>query len=115
MVDVLAKKLCHLGDGILFAILHKDCDKWYLSPYKYPLFVTEIIEILVMLIVCKSDGVGTFFQDYLHIFHHVTFIYRIALAFSILMPTDTSQRIASAVKIETLVWEYLNCPEAYFQ
>ena len=60
MMDVLAKKLCHLGDGILFAILHKDCDKWYLSPNKYPLFVTEIIEILVMLIVSKSNGVGTF-------------------------------------------------------
>ena len=59
MVDVLAKKLCHLGDGILFAILHKDSDEWNFSPYKYSLLVTEIIEILVMLIVSKSNGVGT--------------------------------------------------------
>ena len=68
-----------------------------------------------MLIVGKTEGVGSRVKDDLHVLLFVHSIYCVSLAPSILMTAHTSQRIASAIQEEAFSAIYLYGPEACLQ
>ena len=75
MVVVLGNQLSHLADGIVISFLarNKSGNKRNLCPQSKSGMVAQIIEILIMLIVSQTDGVGTQLFDDRHVFFVVCF------------------------------------------
>ena len=101
MIVVLGDQFLHLGDGILPAVRHMLGDIGDLRPHDHPAFIAEIIEILVMLVMRQTDGVGPHLADQVHILEVLFLRDGIAETFPVLMAGDTSERIAPAVEIKT--------------
>ena len=71
MVVILNDKFLHLLDGVFLTIAHVGCDVGNLCPDDLAIYITKIIEILIMLIMCQPDGSRTEFHDHSHIFFMV--------------------------------------------
>ena len=76
-------------------------DIWNLSPYYHSISVAELVEVLVMLIVGKSDGVGSNFSNKGHILFVVFLCYCVTFSDSVLMAANSSQWILFSVEDET--------------
>ena len=85
MVVVLGDQLLHLTYGVFPSLTHMLGDIWYFSPDHDSIFITEMIEILVMLIVGQSDCIGSDFHYQGHVLFMVFLGYCVSLVFSILM------------------------------
>ena len=67
MIVVLHDQFLHLGNGVLASFRHVGGDVRNLCPYDHSPLVTEIVEILVMLVVSQTDGGRSEFADQIHI------------------------------------------------
>ena len=67
MIVILAYQLFHLGYGVLSSTVHMYGNIWNLSPYHYALFIAKIIEVLIVLIVCKPYGIGAHGEDEINV------------------------------------------------
>ena len=101
MVVVLRDQLFHLGDRILPAFRHVFGDIRDLRPDHHATLVAEIIEILCMLIVGKTDRVRSYVADDIHILFMHLVRDRVAETFAVLMPRYPTQRITFSVEVES--------------
>ncbi|MNR05437.1 hypothetical protein D3C85_1214690 [compost metagenome] len=67
----------------------RNTDVRYFSPYQKPIPVTQAVEIVIMLIVRKSNTIGAYFSDDIHIQIHMLFGDCIAYASKVLMSAHT--------------------------
>ena len=98
MVVVLHYKFFHLRDCVISSSRHVLGDIWYLSPYYKAEFITERVEVLVMLIMCQSHCVGSHFHNKSHVFVVVFLRYCVSLSPSVLMTRDTPEWILFSIK-----------------
>ena len=85
MIVVLYDKFFHLADGVIPSIRHVLGDVRNLCPDYHSSLITKIIEILTVLIVSKSYGIGTHLADKVYILFVHFICYGISKAFSVLM------------------------------
>ena len=102
MVVVLGNQLGHLGDGVVVGFLGGDelADEGDLRPQGKAGVVAQVIEILVMLIVGQTDGVGADLLDEGDILLVVRLGERPALVLTVLMAGNAVQRHILAVEPE---------------
>ena len=103
MVVVLDDQLLHLGDRVLTPVGHMLRDIGDLCPDDHARLIAEIVEILVVLVVCQTDGVRAQLLDELHILVMHFPGDGIAEALAVLMAGNTVQRVGAAVKEEALL------------
>ena len=102
MVIALSDQFLHLQMGILVGAGHMTGNIGNLRPDNHAPFITEIVEILVMLIVGKTDGIGTHFADQIHVFQMMLLQQCVANLPAVLMAADTPEGILFTVQDETL-------------
>ena len=102
MVIVLGNQLGHLGDGIIVSFLGGDKlrNEGNLSPQNETGLVAQIVEILIMLIVGQTDGIGAHLFDQRHILLMISLGDGPALVQTVLVTGHTMQRHILAVKPE---------------
>ena len=103
VVVVLDDQLFHLGQGVGTAVGHVHGDVGNLCPDDKTLFITQVVEILCVLIVCQPDGVGTHFQNDGDILLHHFVGQGNARTFSVLVAGNTAQRIFPAIQDKALL------------
>ena len=103
VVIALYNKLLHLADGIFSTVRHMLGNIGDLCPYDHTVLVAEVIEILVVLIVGKTNGVGTNLTDHLHIGIVVLLGNCITDALPVLVTTYATKGIGLAVKEEAVL------------
>ena len=103
VVVALNQKLLHLADAVLPAAWHMLGDIRNLRPNDHTVFIAEIVEILIVLIVSKANGVGAYLTDHSHIGVVMILGNSITNALPVLMAANTAQGIGLAVKEEALV------------
>ena len=97
MIVILNNQLLHLADGIITAIWHMGRNIRNLCPNHHTILITQIIKILVMLIMSKTNGITAHLTNELHILSMMCSRQCVANALSILMTGHTMQRISSAI------------------
>ena len=102
MVVVLGNQLLHLADGVLTAGGHMLGNVGNFSPDHQTLFIAQIVEILIVLIVCQTDGGAAHLADQLHILLVMGGKQRVADAQTILMTADTAQGVLLTVEDEAV-------------
>ena len=103
MVITLCDEFPHLRQSILPAVRHVHGNVRNLSPDDDTVLVTEVIELLCMLVVGEPQGIRTDLPDDLHIRLMIFIRQGIALPLQVLMAGDASKRIAPAVQEEALL------------
>ena len=98
MVVVLHYKFFHLRDCVISSSRHVLGDIWYLSPYYKAEFITERVEVLVMLIMRQSHCVGSHLHNKSHVLIVVFLRYCVSLSPSVLMTRDTPEWILFSIK-----------------
>ena len=102
MVVVLVDELLHLADGVGAAIGQVLGDVGDLSPDHHAVLVTEVVEVLVVLVVGQPDGVCTQLPDEGHILIvHLTGD-GVAHTLAVLMAGDAVERIGTAIEEEAV-------------
>jgi hypothetical protein len=114
MVVILSYEFLHLADGVLTACRHMSGDVGNFCPKHKALFVTEIVEVLIVLIVSKTDGGSTYLENEVDVLLVMLGEKRVTDAESILVAGYTAQRIFLAVEDEAVVGIYLeaSCAES---
>ena len=112
VVVVLDDQLFHLGQGVGTAVGHVHGDVGDLCPDNKTLFITQVVEIRCVLIVCQPDGVGAHFQNDGDILLHHFFGQGIAHTLTVLMAGNAAQGIAAAVQDKALLGVKLKFPAA---
>ena len=112
VVVVLDDQLFHLGQGVGTAVGHVHGDVGDLCPDDKTLFITQVVEIRCVLIVCQPDGVGAHFQNDGDILLHHFFGQGIAHTLTVLMAGNAAQGIAAAVQDKALLGVKLKFPAA---
>ena len=112
VVVVLDDQLFHLGQGVGTAVGHVHGDVGDLCPDDKTLFITQVVEIRCVLIVCQPDGVGAHFQNDGDILLHHFFGQGIARPLAVLMAGNAAQGIAAAVQDKALLGVKLKFPAA---
>ena len=112
MVVVLDDQFLHLGQGVGTAVFHVHGDVGDLCPDDKTLFITQVVEIRCVLIVCQPDGVGAHFQNDGDILLHHFFGQGIAHTLTVLMAGNAAQGIAAAVQDKALLGVKLKFPAA---
>ena len=103
VVIVLDDQLFHLGQGVGTAVGHVHSDVGNLCPDDKTLFITQVVEILCVLVVGQPDGVGTHFQNEGHVLLHHFVGQGNAGPLAVLMAGNAAQRIAAAVQDKALL------------
>ena len=103
MVVVLDDQFGHLLDGVFLTVGKVGGDVGNFSPENQTLFITQVVEIPVVLIVGQSDGGETAFHDHVHILCMVLGQQSIAQSQTVLMAGHTPQGIFFAVEDEAVV------------
>ena len=98
VVIALGDQFLHLADGVAVGIGHVAGDVGDLRPDHHAALVAEVIEILVVLVVGQTDGVGTHLTDEIHILQMVLLQQGITDSPPILMTADTPQGILPSVQ-----------------
>ena len=112
MVVVLDDQLFHLGQGVGTAVGHVHGDVGNLCPDDKALFITQVVEILCVLIVSQTDGVGPDLQNDGNILLHHFVCQGIARTLAVLMAGNATQRIAAAIQDKALLGVKLKFPAA---
>ena len=100
VVVVLSYKLGHLADSICATGRHMAGDVGNLCPDNHTVLVTEIVEVLVVLVVSKTDGGAAYLIDKLHILLVMLGKKCVTEAKSVLVTGYTAEGILLAVKEE---------------
>ena len=103
VVVVLGDELLHLREDIAAAIGHALGDVGNFRPNDEAKLIAQFIEIVVVLIVGKADGVSAELQDEGDIFLVLLLADGVALACSVLMAGYAAQRVDVPVQEEALV------------
>ena len=103
VVVVLDHQLGHLRDGVLPAIGHMLRNIGNFRPDHQTSFVAQIIEILIVLIVGQSQGVGSHLLDDGHVGVVMLLMQGVADALPVLMAAHTPEGIAAAIEEEALL------------
>ena len=93
VVVVLNDQLLHLGDGVLAAAGHMLGDVGDLRPDDQTLFVTQIVEILIVLVVSQTDGGCTDLHDEVDVLLMMLGEQGVTHAPSVLMAGHTAQGV----------------------
>ena len=86
MIEVLSNQLLHLGDGILTAVRHVFRNIRDLGPDDHAALIAQIIEVLRMLVMRQTDGVGPHLADKVHVLQMFPVRNRIAEPAPVLVP-----------------------------
>ena len=81
-------------------------------PYHHAALVAQVIEVLIVLIVRQTDGIGPDLTDQIYILFVHFLRQRVAHAFPVLVPGNAAQGIGFAVQIETGLWMIVEIPHA---
>ena len=103
VVVVLDDQLFHLGQGVGTAVGHVHGDVGDLCPDDKTLFITQVVEILCVLIVCQPDGVGAHFQNDGNILLHHFVGQGIARTLTVLVAGNTTQRVTASIQMKSLL------------
>ena len=103
VVVVLDDQFFHLGQRVGAPIVHVHRDVGNFRPNYDTLFVAQVVERLRVLVVGKTDGVGTHFQNQRHILFHHLFGDGNARALAVLMTGDAAQGILTPVQDKALL------------
>ena len=103
MIVVLLNQLLHLADGVFPTVGHMLADVRNLRPDDHAVFVAQIIEILVVLIVRQTDGVAAQLADECHVLVVHLAGDGVADALAILMAGYAVQGIGFVVEEEALL------------
>ena len=103
VIVVLRNKLLHLRDSVLASAGKMLRDIGNLRPDNETALVAEIVEILVVLIVSKTDGGCTYLADEVDIFLMMLGKKRVSDAPSVLMARYTAEGILFSVKDESVL------------
>ena len=102
VVIVLVDQLFHLAEGIFPAIGQVLGDIGDLCPDHHTVLVAQVVEILVVLVVCQTDGICTQLPDQ----RHVLVVHLpgdgIAQTLAVLMAGNTVERVGFTVEGEAL-------------
>ena len=79
---------------------------WDLCPYDHAFLIAQIIEVLIMLIMCQTNSVGSDLLDQFHIALVLFFWNGIANAFEILMTGNPMEWIRLTIQIKSLIRIY---------
>ena len=93
VVVVLDDQLFHLIDGVLPAARHMLGDVGYLRPDDHAVSVTQVVEVLIVLVVGQTDGVGTDLPDQRHVLIVVRPGQGVADALAVLVAGNTVEGI----------------------
>ena len=110
MVIVLNDQLLHLADGVFPALGHMLGNVRDFRPYHHAALVAQVIEVLIVLVVGQTDGVGPDLADQIHVLFVHFLRQRVAHAFPVLVPGNAAQGIGFAVQIETGLWMIVEIP-----
>ena len=102
MMIILNDQLFHLGYRVVSSIDQMLGNIWNFCPYDHSILIAQIIEILVMLIMCQSDTVCPDFPDQLHILIMMFFCDGISQFFPVLMAGNSVKRIGSSIQEKSL-------------
>ena len=80
------------------------------SPDNESVLIAQVIEILIMLVVRQSDGVGAHFQQQCHIFVMFLFCQRTSKSLPILMAGSTAKPVGFTVEKEPFSRVESNAP-----
>ena len=103
MVVVLQHQFFHLAQRVGGGFGQMLGDVGDLCPDDKTLFITQVVEILCVLIVCQPDGVGAHFQNDGDILLHHFVGQGIARTLTVLMAGNTAQRIFPAIQDKALL------------
>ena len=103
VVVVLSDKLLHLRDGVLTSAGHMLGDIGDLCPDYKTLFITQIVEILIVLIVCQTNGSRADLHDQLDILLMMLGEQSVAHAPSVLVARDAAQGVLLSVEDKAVV------------
>ena len=103
MIVVLLNQLFHLADGVFPTVGHMLADVRDFRPDDHAVFVAQIIEILIVLIVRQTDGVAAQLTDERHVLVVHLAGDGVADALAILMAGYAVQGIGLVVEEETLL------------
>ena len=112
VVVILEDQLFHLGQGVGTAVGHVHGDVGDLCPDNKTLFITQVVEILCVLVVGQTDGVGTHFQNEGHVLLHHFVGQGNAGPLAVLMAGNAPQGIAAAIQDKALLGVKLKFPAA---
>ena len=102
VVIALGDELPHLVQGVLPSVVHVHGDVGDLGPDHDAVFVAEVIELLGVLVVGQTQGVGSQLPDDSHIGLVVLIGEGVALALQVLVAAHAPEGIAAAVEEEAL-------------
>ena len=102
MVVVLVDQLFHLADGVFPTVRQMLGDIGDLCPDHHAVLVAQVVEILVVLVVCQTDGVCTQLPDQRHILVVHLVGDGIAQTLAVLMAGNAVKRIRLAVEEKAL-------------
>jgi hypothetical protein len=100
VVIALNYKLLHLAYGILTTVWHMLGNVGDLRPYHHTVLVTQIVEILIVLIVSKADSVCAYLEDKLDILSVMLGKKCVAEAKSVLVTGNAAKGVGLTVKEE---------------
>ena len=103
MVVVLGDQLLHLADGILATIRHMLRDIGNFRPNHQAGLITQIIEILIVLIVSQTDSSSAYLADQRNVLCMVFFAQRVTLFPAILVTGNATQGVLLAIENEALI------------
>src|SRR5699024_8163861 len=103
----LYDQFLHLGNCILTSVWHMVGNIRNLRPDHQAFFVTQIIEVLIVLIMCQADGVCPYFTDQLDIFFMMLRKQCVSDSRTVLMTCYAAQRIAFSVQEKSLFRVYM--------
>ena len=103
VVVALNQQLLHLADRVLASVRHMLGNIGDLCPYDHTVLVAEVIEILIVLIVCETNSVGADLADHSHIGIVMLSGNGVTDTLPVLVTAYAAKGIGLAVKEEALV------------
>ena len=79
---------------------------WDLCPYDHTFLIAQIIEVLIMLIMCQTHGIGSDLLDQFHVTLVLLFGNGISDALEILMAGNAMKRIWLSVQVKSFIRIY---------
>ena len=97
MMHALHDQFGHLTYRVFLSFRQMFRNVWNFCPYDHAVFVAQVIEVLVMLIMRQADGIGPHLFYDLHILPVHVRSQRISRAPPVLMPGNAPKRIAFSI------------------
>ena len=97
MIVILYDQFLHLADRILPAAGHMFRNIWNLRPDDHSVLITQIVEILIVLVVGETHGIRADLAYHFHIFPVVFFCKSVSDPSPVLMSGNAVKRIGTSV------------------